>query len=680
MIGRSRSGLLAVIGLLAFAVARALHLDALTLPIGFGIVGWVPGLALLRLLNVRIADRPTALALASALSIPVSAAITCGLAFAGVPLSAGIAGVVIASALLLLAMPTTDVDRGASSPPALVGISAVAGLLVLVMVQNPYVRNWSDAWFHVAVFNEVVARGVPPGFPHFAGESLPYPWLFHAWLGAISRWLSPDPTVLMAALNVFTAMTLPLVVFALARSAGARVSHAVIAAAIFLIGIHPLGGPLLLARCMIGNDAGWEALRFTLAETTRTMVTMTLGFPNFDATLWARFGTATAFNYALVIAGGCWWFASELWERPSVRLWLGFALAAASLFMWHTLTAYVMVIGLVGACGLGALANLVARHPIRAVLQNPVLTAAGIAAGYAIAFPYLHLVTHGAGGGKLMRLTIGHEDLVALALAGGPIMMLAVARLMRPSDESRATAWWAGGVIAIASAFVIFDLPGTAEEKLFYPLMLVTAPLAGTTLAAWWGRGGWSRAVIAMTASAGLLSIGLVVFAFAHDARPLRSLFDDAPPPGVTLFTDDEARAMRWVRDQSPARAVFLQAARPTSNEPILVFGARRLFLGPAEFFYRAIFFPSGGKPPMPTETWNELLRRRRVQELVFSGSALDDSTTRSLTASRDPLYIWADARLGGGALSPTVTSDPARFRPVLKTPQVTIYEVELLH
>ena len=53
-----------------------------------------------------------------------------------------------------------------------------------------------------------------------------------------------------------------------------------------------------------------------------------------------------------------------------------------------------------------------------------------------------------------------------------------------------------------------------------------------------------------------------------------------------------------------------MQPLRPQGTEPILVHGGRRLFLGPAEAFYRATFFSTTGRPPIPLAIWDEVMRR----------------------------------------------------------------------
>ena len=155
-----------------------------------------------------------------------------------------------------------------------------------------------------------------------------------------------------------------------------------------------------------------------------------------------------------------------------------------------------------------------------------------------------------------------------------------------------------------------------------------------------------------------LICTGLTARAFLGDPRPIRELFDPAHQERAALFTPGEAAALRWLREQSPQDAVFLQYPRPTGPEPILVYGQRRIFLGMAESFYRGAFFPRGDQPPAPPDAWRELLRRQALQGAVYSDRSLTPDTLAMLRSYPWPLYLWWDRDLGEGRLSPTLHSD----------------------
>lgn len=656
-----------------FALARLAGVSAITVPLGMLIAGLVPGLAFLRLLGLASPDRASRWALAAALGVPLSAALTCLGALGGLSPPLGLAAVAVASALVcaLSGRPGRGDDRGI----AIAAIAIASAALVLVPEFSPFVRNWSDAWFHGAVYSNVVERGVPPDFPHFAGQPLPYPWLFHVWLAGLGGWLDRDPFVLMAALNVFTALMLPATVWALARSMGVSAGAASGAAVAFMIGINPMGAVILLGRAFTGETRGLQALMPALHDSNTIIWSLAHNFSGFDGSLWARLWTPTAFNFALVITGGVACLAIELWRSGERRHAVGLALAAAGLFLWHTLTAYAMGIGIVGATACALLAPS-REVPFRARVIRAVAMGAALVAGYAVALPYLRLVTQGMGGGQLLRFHLSQLNLHALVLASGPLTLCAAWSIARRAIDARVMAWCVGLVLTMLAAFLIFDLPGIAEEKLFYPPVLVLAALAGPAIAQAWSRGGLPRVALSLLAACGVVTTALAYYAFANDPRPVRELFTSDRTPGASVMTVDEVAAFQWMREGSPRDAVFLQWPRPYTNEPLLVHGGRRLYLGPAELFYRAIFFPSAGRAPASPAIWAELERRQRTQNAVFSDAPLPGDVLAELAQGPGPLYIWHDAQLGGGVLSPTVTRDSSRFTPAFVSPQVTIYRI----
>lgn len=639
--------------------------------------GLAPGLMLIALLRIPCRGWPERVSLAAALSLPFTALVASVAAAAGASPGVALAVTVLGStAVLALAARTAAPAPSEPAHAALLPIAVGAAAVVLPPLLHPWVREWSDAWFHAAVFNEVVVRGVPPGFPHFAGHSLPYPWAFHVWLAGLAHWVGGDAFTLIAALNVLTAALLPIATYALALALGASPRNAVLAALVLLLGIHPLAPAILLLRVSTGATGGVAELDAMLRSSSGILVAITQGFRFFDASLWARLWTPTAFNFALVIAAMVVVRAADLWMRGGATRIVGLALVFAALLAWHTLTAYTMLLAVCAACVLAWLFPDRDAGGRRAGFRRGLLVAAACVAGYALAFPYLRLVTRGAGAGQMLRLAPVPESALALVVAGGPILVLAALGLFARGREWARPRWLLGAALGLTGMFLVFDLPGVAEEKIFYPLMLVLALPAGAGVHGLWLRGGWSRAALQVLALLGIASAAIVGTAFFRDATPRRELFADRVP-GVELLTADEERALAWVRRESPAEAVFLQVPRPKSNEPILVYGRRRLYLGPAEFFYRAIFFPSGDRPPADPAVWSDLSARARAQQQVFSGAPLDAETRGALVRAPQPLYVWWDRTLAGGSLSPDVAGDSLAFRPVFVSEQVRLYRID---
>ena len=281
-----------------------------------------------------------------------------------------------------------------------------------------------------------------------------------------------------------------------------------------------------------------------------------------------------------------------------------------------------------------------------------------------------------------LALLLHWHTLTALHLSMGIAVGVAFAAAPRlRADGLRALgrgerAWAVGALAGLAAPMLVFDLPGMADEKLYWPLFLPVAALAAPGLAALWSGASRGRALLAGLLALSVLNTGLTGFAFLRDSRSLRAMFDAGRPEGAAFYTPDERAALEWIRERSPRDAVFLQPLRPAGTEPILVHGERRLWLGFAEVFYRATFFESSRRPPIPQAVWDELQRRDAAQRRAFGAEPLTAAELDSLRARPWPLYVWWDSSLAGGRLSPTLVDTARVTREVFASPSVRILEV----
>jgi len=664
----------------AWLLTRVPGWSALQALFGIPLVFLLPGLAVLRLLGLHERSRLWLLLASGALSLPVLGA-AAGLAARVSGARPDALGIPV---LLLCAVVLAWPDRAgrddapdlpAEARPArdegwiLALALALAGVVALGFL-NPRLAQWSDAWFHAAVFNEVVRAGVPPQYPHFAGEGLPYPWFFHLCLASCRRVVSGDPFLLMALVNLWTALLWGVGIHLLARAAGLTPRAARWSALAGVVGVNPIGSVLALLRSFTGATHGLAVLRASLANANCTMCELAFHFPCFQSGLLSRLWTPTAFNFALVMVALVVLAWLEAWERPRPRALLLFLLSLALLLHWHTLTALHLAVGIAAGTLLGLLAR--ARRDLPGGLLRAV--AIGAAAGLAclLARPYLDSVTLGVPSGSMMTPRLVRLNAGGLVFSMGPVALAALIGAWSLAPGRRAPL--IGLALGLLVAFLTFDLPGAAEEKLYYPLFVVLAALSGAGIVALLDRGLPGRAAVAVVLLGGLLTAALTAWGFLGDSRPIRDLFSQQPERAA-LFTRDEAAALRWVRERSPREAVFLQHRRPNGPEPILVYGERRMFLGPAEAFYRAAFFPKGDEPPAPPAAWRELLHREALQAAVYSERALAPDTLAMLRRYPWPLYAWWDDELEAGRLSPTLR-DTSVARVVFASPTVRVLEV----
>jgi hypothetical protein len=658
----------------AWLLARGIGAPALQAIAGVALVDLLPGIAVLRLLGLHRRSRLWVLLAAGALSLPVFAAATGLLSWVTGLSPDALALHVLLLWAVVLAWPggaprTARVApaEGAAAPPveavdpeearpapenaAAVFLGALLAGVVALGLLNPRLAQWSDAWFHAAVFHEVVRVGVPPGFPHFAGQGLPYPWFFHLALASCRRVVSGDPFLLMALLNIWTALLWAAGIHLLARACGLPARTARWSVLAGVLGVNPLGGLLLVGRSLVGETRGLETIRLGLADANAGVCSLAFIFPPFQSGLLSRLWTPTAFNFALVLAALAVMAWLEAWDRPRPRVLLLFLLVLTLLFYWHTLTALDLVSGIAMGVVVGVVVR--ARSGLGSGLARAVAIGAVAFVAWLLVRPYLDNVMLGVTSGRMMTPHFLGTNAAGLVLSMGPVALAALFGVPALAPGRRGPLL--GLALGLLIAFLFFDLPFGTEEKLYYPLFVLLAAWSGAGWVRIWAWGRAARVVVLLAILVGLVTSGFTVSAFLGDRRPIRDLFDSVHPERAALFTPDEAAALDWLREQTPPDAVLLQHRRPNGPEPIMVYGRRRLFLGYAEAFYRAVFFPRVDQPPAPPEAWRELLRRQALQAAVFSDRVLPADTLAMLRSYPWPLYLWWDRDLGGGRLSPTL-------------------------
>jgi hypothetical protein len=661
----------------AWLAGRALHLPVLQAAAGLVLVDLLPGLALLRLAG--FAERGLAWTVlgAGTLSPPLIAAAGLLTGLAHGPIERVAAPLVLLS-LVLVSLPRRA--SGGGAPPEWtrtepqdrtvlfmgLGLAAVVALGLL----NPRLARWSDSWFHAAVFNEIVRAGVPVSFPHFADGPLPYPWFFHVYLVAIRPIVHADPFLLMATLNLWTAFLWGAAIYTIARGFGVTARASVGSAIVAFVGVNP-GGPLLfLAQGLVGETAGWATLRQMVSDANAVLIALQWHFPMFQASWLGRLWTPTAFNFALALSAFLLALSCELWRSASWRTTLLFAFGMTLLVHWHTLTALSLAIALAVGATLAALPRL--RDDARGALGALARLGGSVIVAFVIGRPYLNLVTLG-GDNKVMVLRLSPLNVAGLVISLGAVLALAL--WAQRALPARARGLWTGLVAGFTIPFLLFDLPGEAEEKLYYPLFLVAAAVAGIAFERLWRGRALARAAAFALIAGGVFNAAITAAGFLGDHRPLREMFDYPHANRARFCTPDEAAALQWIRESSPREAVFVQPLRPQGTEPILVLGGRRLFLGPAEAFYRATFFETSGRPPISLTVWEEVMRRDSVQRHAFSGDSLTAGELEYLRTRPWPVFFWWDSSMAEGRLSPTLR-DTAVARLAFATHGVRLLEL----
>jgi hypothetical protein len=512
---------------------------------------------------------------------------------------------------------------------------AIAALVLTAIppLASPFLRMWSDAWFHAAAAIEIQLRGIPPQDPNFAGIPLYYPWFFHTWLALIGDTLQVSPFHAQAMLDVWSA---GLLVFAagflaprLPGSPPAGVTGAVV-----LLGVNPLGWIHWILAGMVGATRGWASIRAGLAGPGAVGEALSYNFSPSLSSLLDRVWIGTALTPAIALALTLAWCVDDALRRPGASAAVRVGLVAATMEALHpafasvtiALVALALVVTALGASRRGAYVR--------------VAIALGVAV--AVAIPYVRLCSL-PDETTPVRVGVYVSNVWALAVGIGPWWIPALAVL--PAF------WRAGGglrVLTIATTgatltALFLILPERNTEKFFYLVWVWVALFAVA--------GGWSL-LRRFRVSPALAGAALVLVALPSTLVYTVGCLSETRSPGILvrgsspgtdslpLATPAESVAYHYLASGTPVRAIVLDGRRPTVNEPMPVLAGRRVFCGSLDVYLTNHFggvFPRGSRAAALME---EVGVRRGIEQRLRSLDTLGVAQHAYLDTFQDPLVL----------------------------------------
>jgi hypothetical protein len=472
--------------------------------------------------------------------------------------------------------------------------SAVVAILAVVLVALPpllipFVRYWSDAWFHAAAAIEIAERGFPPHDPNFAGIPFYYPWFFHGMLAILMRVSGLSPFALQMVFNVWAAAVLVLGAAHLGSLMAGR-GAAAWAGAIALLGLNPFGWAMWLARGLVGDDHDLGRFWQELGSTNGAMSRLAFGgFPDVQASLLNRFWTGTALTPAIAVSLALAWSVADALERPGRGAWLRTFLIGCALVAFHP--AYgVMVIA---ACMVGLVASL------KFGMRRVALTGMGVlCAVVVVAIPYVRACTI-PGTQNALQLGVYLPNLWSIAAAMGPWWLFALFG-MEPARRSGVAGSFVLATLSGAIMMALFlILPERNSEKIAYLVWTLLAPVAAAGVAVRRERGRKLRPLAVPIALLLMLPTSfLFVSGILRENRSPGVLFrDDYLNPSaraMPLVTPDEAAAYRDVSTITPKNAVVIERRHLIVNESMPVLAGRAAFCGSIDVYLANHF---GGVP-----------------------------------------------------------------------------------
>lgn len=426
---------------------------------------------------------------------------------------------------------------------------------------------WFDLSFHAALASSFAhGENFPPSYTPLAGETLRYPFLpdFHA-AALMAAGLS------MRAAFLWTALPLALALVAIFYQLALRLARAPLAAALAAFLFLLNGGLGFLnfyedwRRSGRGLSEFWNALPVNYANDWSrgihwtNLVADTL-LPQRAALYGLPAGLLILTLFAVVWRR--WHEESEPAPVSARRILFAAGVLAGTLPLFHT-HSYIAV-------GLFSLFLFLSR-PRRVWLWfwTPAVV---------LAAPQLFELTRHAAGGQIVRLQVGWmgSDAPSLALYllnnFGVPLLLAV-----PACWAAPRAWrsfYVAASLLLVFALTVVVSPNVFDNgKLTYYWHAVNSIYVAGWLVSLWR----ARRLRVLLSTIALL---LVLLSVATGVAALRA----ESGASALLFSESDLKAARFVREQTPPRALFLTA--PTFNHPVLALAGRAVVRGPTDWLW----------------------------------------------------------------------------------------------
>jgi hypothetical protein len=661
----------------AIAVARDavdLIVFAITLPVflspGWPLAIWYAG---------RGIDRATQLILAVLFGFVAGGLVYCLLRAAGVSSPAVVLGacvlVVVALTRLLRDRSTpvvtflrlTRADHLALGALLLLTAAIVGPVFAYVGIPTPTGRAYrayfiADLFGFMSVVAELIKGHTPPLNPYYAGEPLPYYWMYFTYPAVFAALRGEAPIergILLT--QLVTAATLVSAWYLVLRNLAVSAVAAAWSCAFMLVASSFEGLAFLVISLRDHTPLG--AFRYLNVDGLTRWIWNLPPVDGMHRALWYTPQHATAFTCGLIVLAtmACAREANSWSRRAADGLLLGAALLFSSftallLVGWYAVTEIVIIV------------RTRFRDWQRWLLSSA--CAAAIVLGCA-ALAYRLGMLQPIEGSMIVKLNryLTRGPFTFAALSFGPMLVLAPFGLRRLSRAPQ-TIGTAILILAILAALALIGLEAPGHDNTYLPLrtgnafFLILAVAVGFAIDEVRSWRGWRRA----SASA----LAIVTFAAAMPTAALdwynaRDISNIAMNPGgfpwTVHVTPSEQAAMRWIRETLPPAAI-VQPDAPLRGRAswalIPAFGQRREAAGYVLF------------EPNP----RRLDRNLAAIDRVFRGH--DESAAYDECVRLDIDYLYIGAVEAGIEEGETMKfdSDPQHFRVVHDVHDVKIYKV----
>ncbi len=525
------------------------------------------------------------------------------------------AAVVAAAAVSLDRAALGGVEVSGRRLLVLAGITAVFCLLTGYM---PFTSEWwrvrSDAWFHIAVVEQIGDYGLPPEDPYFYGMPLQYMWVYHVLVMVLSRGMNITAGFVMALLNVQGLTGFITATFLLSWAFRKSYVHGLLSLFTAILGLNALFWvfePIKLARVFTGDVTG-------MAELSRLVVLRPFDTYNVRKFLYIwynqvffldKFIVMTPFSLGLAFMASLWYGTVKRFSENRPFLVVLVFLVSAGMFAYHTVVGVIMLASLGSAL---VFILLRFRRQDAAAARTAVVLLTAMVAGAVVLAPYLYQVMHGKESEQLLPVGLSFNRTVGIIISCALGLLLAAFQVKKlRADRTAPARFFIVAAVFVFAYCLLIVLPGpNIIDKppffVFYPLSVA----GGWTLAAWL-RGKKTRTIVL----AGVLLLPVNVLAFV-------GYFNTHPKVMVTKW---EQEAAGWVKENTNRDAVFLDGM---NHDFLAVAGPRRLYFG--RDAYASMWGYDG----------REMERRKRARDNLYSDEPLEDDTFTTLSRIKPDVYV----------------------------------------
>ncbi len=518
----------------------------------------------------------------------------------------------------------------------------------------PMTEEWwrirSDAWFHLAVVEQLSTYGVPPEDPYFLGFPLQYMWYYHVLVATVMQITHLPPEWVMALINIQVVAGLVVAVYCWAGVYQARHSKRLASALMVPLGFNGLFYaflPVKVARGLVGEVRGWHAVQeqFNLDPFNYSNVSQLLTIHYNADFLLDKYMVATAFSVGLACLALGWYAACEFMSSRRVPALVVLFFSLVGMIGFHSVVGFVMLVGIFAGVGLTWLlrvSNGFSTSSMIAILGTAL-------AAFLAMLPYVYSLMHAKESDHVVPVSFSLNKTIGFAISCALVVVLAWFQRKRLNRNNPAHQFLLFGWIAVAVFCLGIHLPGpNTYDKLG---LFVYFPIA---LVAGWTMIDWAERFRHPTRSAWLLG---ALFFLPVNGLAFAGAFNT---PGEVIVTDAEKRVAEWVRSNTSRDAVFID-----DHDIIflLVEGPRRYLWG------RRAYADQWGYDSL------EVARRYHTRNTLFNAEPMDATTLEVLGDVEQPLYIIF--RKGDYPTPVNAERFPQLFKRVHSTGEIDVFQVD---